>query len=150
MWLWQFDNNKLLVSDGQYFALRHRLKLANDAVAEGLEPGCGNCPLHGHCREACCSKCKGAAEALFMLSAVGGMSGDSVCTQEMFGSFLSLHDMPAPHQLSNVLRQASKAVASLKQTGLEVELRSDAFIPLLHMLLPDAALPTVSMLANLV
>ncbi|KAL0039031.1 hypothetical protein WJX77_005730 [Trebouxia sp. C0004] len=83
----------------------------------------------------------------------GRMSGDSMhsaCTQEMFGSFLSLHDMPPAHQLSNALRQASKAVASLKQAGVEMEPQSDALIPLLHMLLPDATLPTVLMLANLV
>ena len=78
------------------------------------------------------------------------MSSNSTCTQEMFGSFLSLHDMPPAHQMSSALRQASKAVANLKQAGLEVEPKSDALIPLLHMLLPDATLPTVSMLANLV
>ena len=78
------------------------------------------------------------------------MSSNSTCTQEMFGSFLSLHDMPPAHQMSSALRQASKAVANLKQAGLEVESKSDALIPLLHMLLPDATLPTVSMLANLV
>ncbi len=85
-----------------------------------------------------------------MLCAAGGMSGDSAYTQEMFGSFLSLHDMPPAHQMSDALRQASKAVASLRQAGPQVEPRSDAVIPLLHMLLPDATLPTVSMLANLV
>jgi len=85
-----------------------------------------------------------------VLCAAGGMSDDSTYTQEMFGSFLSLHDMPPAHQMSNALRQASKAVAGLKQAGLQVESRSDAVIPLLHMLLPDATLPTVSMLANLV
>ncbi len=52
--------------------------------------------------------------------------------------------------MSNALRQASKAVACLKQAGPELEPRSDAGIPLLHMLLPDATLPTISMLANLV
>ena len=85
-----------------------------------------------------------------MLCAAGGMSDDSTYTQEMFGSFLSLHDMPPAHQMSDALRQASKAVASLRQAGPQVEPRSDAVIPLLHMLLPDATLPTVSMLANLV
>ena len=85
-----------------------------------------------------------------MLCAAGGISGDSAYTQEMFGSFLSLHDMPPAHQMSNALRQASKAVACLKQAGPELEPRSDAGIPLLHMLLPDATLPTISMLANLV
>ncbi len=85
-----------------------------------------------------------------MLCAAGRMSGDSACTQEMFGSFLSLHDMPPAHHMSNALRQASKAAASLKQAGFEVGPQSDALIPLLHVLLPDATLPAVSMLAKLV
>ena len=68
----------------------------------------------------------------------------------MFGSFLSLTGMPPAHQMSAALKQVRKEAASIKHAGAGVELSGDDLIPVLHMLLPDATLPAVSMLALLV
>lgn len=87
---------------------------------------------------------------LVVSSAAGRMSGDSAWTQEMFGAFLSLHDMPPAKQTKDCLEQARKAVASFKQAGLEVQPGSGVLIPLLHMLLPDTAKSAASMLATIV
>ena len=85
-----------------------------------------------------------------VVSAASRMSGDSAWTQEMFGAFLSLHDMPPANQMKDCLGRARKAVAGFKQAGLEVQPGSGVLIPLLHMLLPDTAKSAASMLATLV
>lgn len=64
----------------------------------------------------------------------------------MFGSFLSLHDVPVAHQALDALTAARTASANFGQS----QQHKDALIPVLHMLLPNASLHAVSMLASLV
>lgn len=78
--------------------------------------------------------------------AAGGAAEDSTWLQEMFGSFLSLHEVPAAHQAMKVVTAARTASAGCGQS----QQHQDAIIPILQMLLPNASLHTVSMLASLV
>ena len=71
---------------------------------------------------------------------------DSAWLQEMFGSFLSLHEVPSAHQALNALTATRTASASFDQSRQH----TDALIPILHMLLPNASLQAVSMLVSLV
>lgn len=64
----------------------------------------------------------------------------------MFGSFLSVHEVPAAHQAMKVVTAARTASASFGQSRQH----KDAMIPILQMLLPSASSHTVSMLASLV
>ena len=81
------------------------------------------------------------------MAAAGAPSEESSWMQEMFGSFLSLHDVPSAHQTSEVLKATQDAAASMHNAH---GLNRDSFVPLIHMMLPDASLSAVSLLASLV
>lgn len=78
--------------------------------------------------------------------AAGGSAEDSTWLGEMFGSFLSLHEVPGAHQALNALTATRTASASFGQARQH----KDVLIPILHMLLPNASLQAVSMLVSLV
>ena len=78
--------------------------------------------------------------------AAGGLAEDSTWLQEMFGSFLSLHEVPVAHQALDAVTATRTASANFGQP----QEHKDAVIPILHMLLPNASLHAVSMLASLV
>ena len=67
--------------------------------------------------------------------------------QEMFGSFLSLNDVPSAHKTSEVLKATQEAAASMRHSQ---GFNRDSLIPLLHMMLPDASLCAVSLLSSVV
>ena len=79
-------------------------------------------------------------------AAAGGAAGDSAWLQEMFGSFLSLHDAPTSHQALDALRASRTASAN----DGESMRHQDQLVPVLHMLLPNASSQVVSMLTSLI
>ena len=78
--------------------------------------------------------------------AADGLAEDSTWLQEMFGSFLSLHEVPVAHQALDALMATRTASANFGQPLQH----KDALIPVLHLLLPNASLHAISMLASLV
>lgn len=88
------------------------------------------------------------SNACNLLWCAGGSSADSTLwLREMFGTFLSLNELPSAQQAKDALQRARQAGQGLAANLGGGQLLRSIVMPVLQMLLPDLPMSTISLLS---